>query len=78
MTTPTLFQLHYRKHKYTPDKIDIEASSFVFKDVKTDIVEFLVVGNYINKIDKHLEFMLGQDLIDYVNFNWKILFKMNG
>jgi hypothetical protein len=62
---------------YNPSAIDPVDGVFEFNDEVVNKAEFLVVGKYNPRIDKHIEFMLSQKLIDYVNFDWKMLFKMD-
>lgn len=58
---------------YNPDYIDPVSRTVKMVDEKIDKTDFLVTNDLNLRIDKHIEYMLGQSLIDYVNIDWKMM-----
>tara|TARA_Y100000310_G_scaffold341019_1_gene438807 strand:+ start:8346 stop:8825 length:480 start_codon:yes stop_codon:yes gene_type:complete len=61
---------------YKPDKFQDSNGKFEFEEIKEDDECFLVTNDLSPRIDKHIEFMLSQNLIDYVNFEWKFVVEL--
>jgi len=63
---------------YCPDSIQPKGPVIKLKNVETkDAIYFLVTNSFNLRIDKHIEYMLGQNCIDYVNYDWKFEFDLN-
>lgn len=62
---------------YDPDKIDVESGIFLLKDKYVDEDIYFMTFNTNNpRIDKHLEYMLSQNIINYYKNEWKKVFKI--
>lgn len=59
--------------KYIPGQIDGKDGTFTMKTETVSREDFLIVMSFNPRVDKHIEYMLSQSLIDYANFEWKLL-----
>jgi len=58
---------------YDPKSIDLEQDTFNFEDVLLNKTNFLVTTSINKRWDKHIEFMLSQNTINYAQKEWKLL-----
>ena len=56
---------------YKPCVVDIENGIVDLEEVIVDKVDFIVTNSLNGRFDAHIENMLSQNLIDYVNTEWK-------
>lgn len=62
---------------YNPGTIDMEKNVYEFDEKMNDKSEFLIATVFNPRIEKHIEYLISQHLIDYVNFNWKMVYKLD-
>ncbi len=59
--------------KYIPVQADFNKKKFEFEGkVLDEKDDFLLTHNGVFKTEKHIETMLGKDLVDFINYTWKV------
>lgn len=62
---------------YKPISINKEAGIVKLEPITEIRTEFLVVNSFNKRFEKHIEYMLGQTLVDYVKYGWKWEYDVN-
>lgn len=62
---------------YQPGDIDPKNGSFTLSEEKITRDDFMIVTAFNPRVDKHIEYMLAQNLIDYVNFEWRLILNLD-
>ena len=65
--------------KYNPLSINMEDGLIKLQEEEiNEKVDFLVLNTFNSVFDKHIEYMLSQNLIDFANFKWKPEYTLGG
>lgn len=56
---------------YKPISVNKQSGVVKFEPLKQTKTDFLVTNTFNRRFDKHIEYMLGESIIDYVNYDWK-------
>lgn len=58
---------------YSGRVLDTDNGLYSFKEVKEDVVDFLLTNSFNKELDKHIEYMLSQHLINYGKEQRKVI-----
>ncbi len=56
---------------YNPHSINKEKMKLILEPKRKDMKEFIVINSFNCRIDKHLDYLLGNNMIDYGTIKWK-------